>query len=1395
MEEESALTEGEPGELGDLRWYIERPDNPEEVVEIRSFAFHQDFRANRCMSYDDLKVLQYTLLSRYAHILRCTDGYFMLMSRMDDTLGNALLGMAHNNPLSFIQFEYQNFSLNERSSIPVPQSAFSKATVCTDLKIEFSEITRYFKSEVLPGQGLHSEVQRLLTGRCTPQEVVELQNTLLEEHFEKYGRPNKREKRCYLCWICQTEDELYREYRVDATVSWAPACMSHMNSSDRLSAAKLLLKKRILEVPQFKQHYDRFANQICDSRALIYGALFVNANLLMLEFEQDNFESDYEKWKETLKSSSESLILYTEMIVEYCRKTGNFILATTIDREASGLFYALNIMQYREKLPKTSDTLTDYLLTLILHCLDPDHKLTSAELNFLKVWNGLAVEKIELKIAYAENFFGTAKRYAKDRTNSKYKRDIMSTLDSPDVETERVLRPKKRIVEVVDAATSPTRPKELIIPILRWPAFLPTGKVREIRMRDVTEDSPVYGYKSIPRAGTMYGSDVTRARLNFLHKMASNYIPIINHVLLVDRAEHWFKYVFPNNGSGLKLMEFEFRNFGGLFDFNAPIPNILGLKMPAEFVAGVESEREYSAGQLVFGMTDRNFNFIRDDLNLETGRLEGMAKCHTSYYRWLGKGPDDMYREYRFDEKWTWSTFEIEKQSDEEVNKKALSFLNYAIGKGGKHADEWKLVLKSAEKTKAVIFYFCVFDNDPERGMQLFSDYNFGESRKWHSYKPLREHPTMSPTDVVSNKIGFFEDDVELTWRGTMVGLINKFKKAGQRDQKPIQAIEYSWKRLTMKEMSSTVLSAYYNYVEYCNLLKLDINDDKVAKQTPLFHEFSKALSVLMPATEITKPMIAENFDDYYSLLSKIEMYSTSVELTGQRPDEKLGRYMYDCSLMRNRFISFVNLFEYRNGVDNRQSKAMMTRLMLNCLNHRQELSVFEKKMVKMINDTSPNVGQYTKITKFQENLWAISETPNLDTTLPIKELRRLLVNNARYVKKIFEELKDGLLKLGISEFSFMMKNRGKRNKPKKSKYIPTEGVVNYAADYRSVDDKNEQIIASAKFFMSMRRKHIKEVFDNWGEAADNLTLEDATLILNEFLSPKCSLLEFEYKNLTKEGRDQKESGKTNGKKDSVNEIWQKHILGHVLTNNQAVASSSTSVTVPPPEQEKEEDEEDGLESLTAEELKWLNSVKNSMDSGSSSMQYPVLVKNEKNQFLLEPVKPEIEIFHIYERAKSFLDIVNVKTLKVSEAAKANIQLAIDEFTKSYTLTFEANTVLVYLEILESLRNDIYEATTTIFEKCCIMLHEAHRSKETLNLLMVANLFIQKYREGDSDDKLLRTGFAYLNEKMRKIKTNDGYPPMNPFVLDVASTLATEEFKINQAYSLFATVYDFTASK
>ncbi|CAS00008.1 Protein CBG27730 [Caenorhabditis briggsae] len=338
-----------------------------------------------------------------------------------------------------------------------------------------------------------------------------------------------------------------------------------------------------------------------------------------------------------------------------------------------------------------------------------------------------------------------------------------------------------------------------------------------------------------------------------------------------------------------------------------------------------------------------------------------------------------------------------------------------------------------------------------------------------------------------------------------------------------------------------------------------------------------------------------------------------------------------------------------------------------------------------------------------------------------------------------------------------------------KIKLRPTEGVVDYATEYKkAITDKN-QLINSAKYFLKMRTSHLTEVLGTWEDIVDDMDLEIAELVLNEFLSPKCTLLEFEFKNLTVAGRKIAATIPEEGTPEKAfSEVWQQHILGKVLTNENV-----STVSIPEIETTQAGDKTD---------------VTKKAETTSAEKEGKSDKDNEKKE-----VKEEVD-----EKKDGLTDsddnkeakTVNAE-LKVEKNKKQEIAMGILVFDRAFSITWKVVNCLVYMEILENVRKDWAGPVATVFGRVHKMLVEENMgifTEDSADLLKCAHLFILRYRGELDEDLLFRLGFGYLSKKLHILK-RDNTNAMA--ILNVASHMADQELKITEVHKLLEEVFNF----
>lgn len=331
----------------------------------------------------------------------------------------------------------------------------------------------------------------------------------------------------------------------------------------------------------------------------------------------------------------------------------------------------------------------------------------------------------------------------------------------------------------------------------------------------------------------------------------------------------------------------------------------------------------------------------------------------------------------------------------------------------------------------------------------------------------------------------------------------------------------------------------------------------------------------------------------------------------------------------------------------------------------------------------------------------------------------------------------------------------------------PTHGVVDYASDYMKIVKKESDVIESAKYFVELRRSHLSEILGKYDDVFENMDIKVAKTILNEFLSPKCTLLEFEFKNLTESGKEENKSGNS-GTQDSINEIWQKHILGRVLTNK---PDTEFAVSIP-------------ANAKSMFDQSSVHTGKKDATEPEKKCKCQQLEENKK--------KNQMEIFLIYKRMKWYFRHIDIQKLAIPETKRKELMNCAQVFNKLFTATWKACNCLVYMEILEAVRADTSQTIAIVFGKTSKLLVEDQYgiiSAESGDLLTVAQRFIQNYRPGADENDLFKSGFGYLSCKLQlvKIKGED-----NPNVVSVAACLADLEEKILEIYDTLTEMFDFS---
>ncbi|UMM41654.1 hypothetical protein L5515_017821 [Caenorhabditis briggsae] len=375
--------------------------------------------------------------------------------------------------------------------------------------------------------------------------------------------------------------------------------------------------------------------------------------------------------------------------------------------------------------------------------------------------------------------------------------------------------------------------------------------------------------------------------------------------------------------------------------------------------------------------------------------------------------------------------------------------------------------------------------------------------------------------------------------------------------------------------------------------------------------------------------------------------------------------------------------------------------------------------------------------------------------------------------------------------FRIILKTNSMDEKPK-IKLRPTEGVVDYATEYKkAITDKN-QLINSAKYFLKMRTSHLTEVLGTWEDIVDDMDLEIAELVLNEFLSPKCTLLEFEFKNLTVAGRKIAATIPEEGTPEKAfSEVWQQHILGKVLTNENV-----STVSIPEIETTQAGDKTDVTKK--AETTSAEKEGKSDKDNEKKEVKEEV---DEKKDGLTDSddnkeaktVNAEVftKIYLIYKRIRWFSRNIAIEKLKVEKDKKQEIAMGILVFDRAFSITWKVVNCLVYMEILENVRKDWAGPVATVFGRVHKMLVEENMgifTEDSADLLKCAHLFILRYRGELDEDLLFRLGFGYLSKKLHILK-RDNTNAMA--ILNVASHMADQELKITEVHKLLEEVFNF----
>lgn len=334
----------------------------------------------------------------------------------------------------------------------------------------------------------------------------------------------------------------------------------------------------------------------------------------------------------------------------------------------------------------------------------------------------------------------------------------------------------------------------------------------------------------------------------------------------------------------------------------------------------------------------------------------------------------------------------------------------------------------------------------------------------------------------------------------------------------------------------------------------------------------------------------------------------------------------------------------------------------------------------------------------------------------------------------------------------------------------PTEGIVDYANQYLQVVQEKEKIIDSAKYFMKIRRNHMLEVIRSYDDLIDNeMTYEEGAIILNEFLSPTCTLLQFEFINLTSGGKDELDGEKT-PTNDSLNKTWQKQILGRVLTMD---SDDVATIHIPANAQfmfntktTAEKDGEVGKET-----------------SGDAA---------EDNT--LGKKKP-MELFTVHKYIQYFVKNIDIDKLTMSRFLRNDIRRGIENYKKAFRTIEKAVKCLVYLEIVEALRDDPENCVAVIFSKTSKMIKDDKQNistKESEALLTVAQLFIERYRSTEPPEHIYKAGYSYVGTKLQIMKTTNANDTNLFYIADI---LADDEATIFDSFDLLKTVFDFSTCK
>ncbi|EFO82387.1 hypothetical protein CRE_00754 [Caenorhabditis remanei] len=186
--------------------------------------------------------------------------------------------------------------------------------------------------------------------------------------------------------------------------------------------------------------------------------------------------------------------------------------------------------------------------------------------------------------------------------------------------------------------------------------------------------------------------------------------------------------------------------------------------------------------------------------------------------------------------------------------------------------------------------------------------------------------------------------------------------------------------------------------------------------------------------------------------------------------------------------------------------------------------------------------------------------------------------------------------------------------------------------------------------------------------------------------------------------------------------------------------------------------------------------------------------KEEKSERELQPTHGVVDYASDYRRVvKNESDVIGIfAQLPISEEKREELTKCLQMFSKSFAATWKACNCLVYMEIIESVRADPSKTISVLFDKTSKLMVEDQYdlvSAESSDLLQVANLFIEKYREGADEDALFKSGFGYLSCKLQLVKIKE---ENNPSILNVAACLAELEEKIIEIYDTLSEMYDFS---